>query len=541
MKTFDTVAKLKLAKLKEGQFVETGGYYAKGDAGAARYLIALPQTVGGKGDHTLANNNVAILQKVGTVIPEQYGLTPANYLKPSTIDGLGVAESSSIGADWNYTKLDGFGFISSVTTNNAGWLADASEAETIDIELPFAVIIGDSIAEGHPDLHGRLDWDGLGGTALNWPNTEGQPSHELSRKTNMHWYNQGIGGQTTAQILARFKRDALGEDFDAGDGRPTVTLSRAPTVLWVNAGINDVSALIDTDITKTNLLEMLVSAQEAGIPVGFNTIGPVNSHTAAQRTMQDDINRFIMNELPRYGAMVFDFHSWFVDPADATQINPRLHNDGVHPSKAGYVSYGARLVSQYPELVVNSIIIENKFDQDNIPSGAKNLLGVTVTDGTLEEFEQLFNRQARVNHVFDMTNTTMLTITASQIDGGVDLAKYTGISKVSVEMGARGANKGTLTATITKTAGVWALAGSGFTSNGITVGATGADIGIIFDRKVKNVSVAHVGSAIPINYVTTGLTPDAATTVKLWNHIDNTALDASVVSNGNTFQITAEY
>ena len=25
MKTFDTVAKLKLAKLKEGQFVETGG------------------------------------------------------------------------------------------------------------------------------------------------------------------------------------------------------------------------------------------------------------------------------------------------------------------------------------------------------------------------------------------------------------------------------------------------------------------------------------------------------------------------------------
>jgi len=73
MKTFDTVAKLKLAKLKEGQFVETGGYYAKGDGGAARYLIVTPQSFDGYGDHELANGNVAVLQ-VGLFINiEQYG------------------------------------------------------------------------------------------------------------------------------------------------------------------------------------------------------------------------------------------------------------------------------------------------------------------------------------------------------------------------------------------------------------------------------------------------------------------------------------
>ena len=73
MKTFDTVAKLKLAKLKEGQFVETGGYYAKGDAGAARYLIVAPQSFDGYGDHELANGNVAVLQHGEHTTVDNYG------------------------------------------------------------------------------------------------------------------------------------------------------------------------------------------------------------------------------------------------------------------------------------------------------------------------------------------------------------------------------------------------------------------------------------------------------------------------------------
>lgn len=73
MKTFDNVAKLKLATLTAGQFVETGGYYTKGDAGAAKYLIVAPQAADGYGDHVLANGNVAVLQVDGAAQPEQYG------------------------------------------------------------------------------------------------------------------------------------------------------------------------------------------------------------------------------------------------------------------------------------------------------------------------------------------------------------------------------------------------------------------------------------------------------------------------------------
>ena len=73
MKTFESVAKLKLAKLKVGQFVETGGYYTKGDAGAAKYLIVAAQAFDGYGDHELANGNVAVLESGGTVNVLQFG------------------------------------------------------------------------------------------------------------------------------------------------------------------------------------------------------------------------------------------------------------------------------------------------------------------------------------------------------------------------------------------------------------------------------------------------------------------------------------
>jgi hypothetical protein len=58
---------MKLASLKEGQFVETGGYYTKGDAGQAKYLIVAAQAADGYGDHVLANGTVAVLQLTNNV------------------------------------------------------------------------------------------------------------------------------------------------------------------------------------------------------------------------------------------------------------------------------------------------------------------------------------------------------------------------------------------------------------------------------------------------------------------------------------------
>ena len=66
MKTFKSVADLKLAKLRTGQFVETNGYYAEADGGGAKYYIVASQAADEYGDHTLANGNVAVLQDAKT-------------------------------------------------------------------------------------------------------------------------------------------------------------------------------------------------------------------------------------------------------------------------------------------------------------------------------------------------------------------------------------------------------------------------------------------------------------------------------------------
>ena len=76
MKIFNSVAQMKLATIKAGQYVETFGYYAKGDAGAARYLVVASQAADGYGDHTLANGTVAVLQVGGReVTASQLGAT----------------------------------------------------------------------------------------------------------------------------------------------------------------------------------------------------------------------------------------------------------------------------------------------------------------------------------------------------------------------------------------------------------------------------------------------------------------------------------
>jgi len=73
MKIFNSVAQMKLATIKAGQYVETFGYYTKGDAGAARYLVVAAQVADEKGDHTLANGTVAALQAGKSVNINQFG------------------------------------------------------------------------------------------------------------------------------------------------------------------------------------------------------------------------------------------------------------------------------------------------------------------------------------------------------------------------------------------------------------------------------------------------------------------------------------
>lgn len=73
MKTFISVAQMKLAFLTAGQQVETSGYYAPGDGGQARYLVKANESVDNLGNHDLAGTTVAILQDNGSLNVWQFG------------------------------------------------------------------------------------------------------------------------------------------------------------------------------------------------------------------------------------------------------------------------------------------------------------------------------------------------------------------------------------------------------------------------------------------------------------------------------------
>jgi len=69
-----TVAEMKTKSYEVGQVVETVGYYAEGDNGAAKYLVKAAQAFDGYGDHELANGTVAVLQVDADIDSAKFGV-----------------------------------------------------------------------------------------------------------------------------------------------------------------------------------------------------------------------------------------------------------------------------------------------------------------------------------------------------------------------------------------------------------------------------------------------------------------------------------
>ncbi|WP_158289426.1 SGNH/GDSL hydrolase family protein [Paenibacillus flagellatus] len=240
----------------------------------------------------------------------------------------------------------GGGFVVPVSSSSeAGYAGSA-----IRLALPFGVVIGDSIAEGKPETHGRLRKDGEPGFDPERRNVPGQLSGEFGALTGMHWFNHGIGGQRTDQIWGRWRRDALGESYDPADGRGDRTLSGQAYAVFVVAGINDVFQLKEDAFIQEHLLLMARDARDRGIVCLFSDLG---EHDAATPDMRDQIvriNRWMRATLPGYGAAVLDFYEWSMDRSRGFGVNPAHFVDDVHPSRAGYRSLAAHYASQWEDV-----------------------------------------------------------------------------------------------------------------------------------------------------------------------------------------------
>jgi len=211
------------------------------------------------------------------------------------------------------------------------------EKEKINTDDPIGVVIGNSIAEGHPQRHGRLHLQN-GKCKLNHPDLPGQFSYHLDTFTKYNWYNHGIGGQTSTQVKARWARDVLGQTVSVGDRRPNKTLPKKADFVLIEVGVNDLFYNIPIDTTKSNLLWMAFSCKKNKIKCYFINIGQESIANPTQDTQITELNTWMSITLHKYGASVLDFNSWGRAPGylDNTHPNQSKFIDDVHPNPTGY-------------------------------------------------------------------------------------------------------------------------------------------------------------------------------------------------------------
>jgi lysophospholipase L1-like esterase len=148
--------------------------------------------------------------------------------------------------------------------------------------------------------------------------------------TGRDFVNRGIGGQTTQQMLARFRQDVA---------------SVNPKAVVILGGTNDIAAGISINQIEDNLTMIGDLAKAHGIKVVFASILPVNDyHKDADPQFEKTpnrppatiqaINRWIQAHCQSEGFVYMDYFSSMIDSAGMMQAD--LSDDGLHPNAKGY-------------------------------------------------------------------------------------------------------------------------------------------------------------------------------------------------------------
>src|SRR5579863_2403860 len=144
------------------------------------------------------------------------------------------------------------------------------------------------------------------------------------------YVNRGIGGQTTSQMLVRFRQDVI---------------NLQPKAVIILAGTNDIAGNtgpITNENIEANYASIAELARAHGIKVIFSSILPVHNYTPqsqdffAQRPMERilALNRWLKDYCAANDLIYLDYFSAVVD--DKGLLKSDLANDGLHPNKAGF-------------------------------------------------------------------------------------------------------------------------------------------------------------------------------------------------------------
>lgn len=296
-------------------------------------------------------------------------LMPINNEKKSARNIQITADSESGHySSYSHTKLyDG---LMTVDTAGNGWLVAKSTGGWVKFKMPVGVVIGDSIAEGHPSTHGRLHTS-TGTVDLNKANELGQQSFYYEQFAKIKVYNHGIGGERADQIRVRWNRDVLAQTDLALT--PTSTLPKKPAFVVIVCGINDVWAGRTSADIQADIEWMIDSAVSNGIyPIVF-TIGPHNLMDANKLVTVKEVNAWLVSKSKSTPTMkLFDYYTYANDPNNDGKPKAGIFIDDVHPTKITYQNIARQVIEEafvepFPAVVPRFINISTAIDSTNTP------------------------------------------------------------------------------------------------------------------------------------------------------------------------------
>ena len=144
------------------------------------------------------------------------------------------------------------------------------------------------------------------------------------------YLNRGIGGQTTPQMLIRFRPDVI---------------ALQPKVVVILAGTNDIAGNtgpVSLAEIEDNYATMAELARVHGIRIVLSSVIPVNGYTERSKLFFPlrspeqilELNRWMKNYCVQNGCVYLDYFSAMVD--DKGLLKSDLANDGLHPNDKGY-------------------------------------------------------------------------------------------------------------------------------------------------------------------------------------------------------------
>lgn len=210
---------------------------------------------------------------------------------------------------------------------------------------PYMVLIGDSIAEGHPALHGRLHAGPNGSVELSHQDQPGQLGFEMAKRLGLRVINQGIGSQTSTDIRKRWDRDVLGTATDPGDGRGTTTLNEGgalPRAVYVHVGINDFGPKVSLNELKANFIFFAETSRKNGFGLIIDNIGAEGDTRWLTPSVHDAIqefNHWLSTDFSKDhpDVLLIDYCHWSTaSTGNLSKPRAEMFADDVHPNQKGY-------------------------------------------------------------------------------------------------------------------------------------------------------------------------------------------------------------